>query len=684
VASITSTLLHLTSLWLTLVWPTLLPTDQIDSWLETDWPTVRGQNWDGHSKESGISESWPKSGPPVLWTRELGGGYSSFVAWEHWVATQYQTLSGQYIVCMDAETGHTRWEVRYDWPYEPAGVYPGPRSTPVYSEGRIYFTSPAGLLRCLDAANGRSLWSAQLDTDFAAKLPGFGYACSPIVLENKVIVPVGGDGASIVAFEKSTGSVLWQSGKDAASYASIYPIRFQGEWLLIGYLQNALVWHDAGTGRILWRRALSTGYDEHSTWPVYQEPFLWISGPFQAGSEWLELRPDADDPIRMVRKSNLLSNDIFSSVLHDHALFGFDLHEAQAKTHRTSRGIFRCIDFLSGEALWSVGDGRLHRSSSNAPWSGESTRVEPLERDQIGHATVLVADNKLILFNDMGELILAHADRKGYRELGRARVLSGEICWTQPALSRGRLFIRNQSRAACVYLGKYEGLSIDSQRKVLTVDDIPQAKFRDLAQSLLGVEPEFLFDLPSLAAFTKWYLWSIGLLFLATVSHILVIGFFQESQNPERTGSKNTKAELLLFLVTLPLGLAGTTLISRWSGEFIFTWHLCLFAAWQFAIGFLELSPKKVNANVRLRSWFAAILFLSVCALYFLLCRRLSLVFQWAFLTGFVGALPVSIVAQLRNSSSSIERLWQSLSSLFAFTAFHWTAVAMLYLRYTN
>ncbi len=97
------------------------------------------------------AERWPDAGPPVLWTCELGQGYSSFVAWDDRVATQAQTLAGQYVICLRADTGETIWRHRYDWPYEPAGVYPGPRATPTYANGKIYFAAPSGrhrLPRC--------------------------------------------------------------------------------------------------------------------------------------------------------------------------------------------------------------------------------------------------------------------------------------------------------------------------------------------------------------------------------------------------------------------------------------------------------------------------------------------------------------------------------------------------------
>ena len=210
-------------------------------------------------------------------------------------------------------------------------------------------------------------------------------------------------------------------------------------------------------------------------------------------------------PIRLVRQSKLMSNDIFSSVLHDGAVFGFDLQEAQAKTHRTSRGIFRCLDFRTGQELWSVGTGRLQRNSINA--SGDVGMISNSKKGEkiIGHATVLVVDDKLILMNDLGELILAKASREKYEELARTSLLGGEICWTQPAISQKRLFVRNHSRAVCVYLGSPEALAPQLKAKAISTSQIPQGQVPDLASILIGIEPEYLFDLPTLNWLWRWY-----------------------------------------------------------------------------------------------------------------------------------------------------------------------------------
>jgi outer membrane protein assembly factor BamB len=634
---------------------------------DCDWPFVRGPRFNGHSTETHLAGSWPKKGPPILWTRELGQGYSAFVAWDDRIATQYQTSSGQYVICLDADTGRTVWQHRYDWPYEAAGVYPGPRATPTYWQGRLYFAGPRGTIGCLDAGRGRPLWQVNIHERFGSSGTEFGYSCSPTVVGGLVFLPVGGVGASLVALSASDGAVVWQAGEDVASYTPAYPITFRGQHLVLGYLQNALVCHDQRTGKLIWRHPLSAGYDEHAAWPIYREPHLWISSAFQGGSELLELTGEADHPLRAVWTSRLMSNDIFSSVLVDDALYGFDLKEAQAKTHRPSRGQFRCIDFLSGREYWSDGNATQRREPASVAEGGAG---------RIGHATVLVADGKLILLNDTGELILARATKEHYEELARVTVLGGEICWTQPALNHGRLFVRNQSRAACVYIGDPGLLARETLAAATTAADVPQSQYIDVAGFLLGVEPEYAFDLPSASWLRRWFLVSLvgilGLSLLATLAAKVILG-------------RRLSVEALPWLFSIlafALGTLGTTVVSKWTGDFVFTWPVSLFIAFQVAVSELRWGHRDTERHWRpWRARLAGLAFVLCCAAYFLLCRRLSLVFEWAFLCGFVPALPFTLAATHAFVSSRYRFAWTMIMTATGFCSFYWSAAALLWFK---
>ncbi|NQV22790.1 MAG: PQQ-like beta-propeller repeat protein, partial [Rhodopirellula sp.] len=631
--------------------------------VEAGWPFVRGATFDGHSAETGVADEWPAEGPPVLWTREIGQGYSAFVAAStdssggRRVFTQTQTLGGQTVLCLDGDTGETIWSYRYDWPFDAAGVYPGPRATPTLFNDHIYFAGPSGLIGCLTAETGDLVWSRNVVEEFGGKGSEFGYSCSPTVVDRLVVVPVGGEDASLVALRPSDGGLIWKKGNAPASYTPAFPIERDGQRLIVGYMQNSLAIVDERSGERLWKLELSNGYDEHSAWPIYKEPYLWISAPFRSGSQLLEIpgRNSTETELRRVWKNRLLSNDVTSSVLVDGHLYGFDLFEAQSKVHRPSRGKFRCVEFETGTEKWSVGTGRpIREDAENAPSD------EPF----VGQCGIVVADGKLIMLNEIGELILARVNSERYEELARTMVLGGELVWTPPTLSDGRVYVRNHSRAVCLFVGQPEDLQVD--QPVLTVSDVPQSEYYDLAATLLSIEPEYAFDLPSNKWLWSWYLVSILLLGGASILAVVMRLAVRQSRKP-------AVGRFTFLASSFLAGAFGTTLLSGWTGDFVFTWPVCVFVAFDGVARKLKWKRDAQAArNENLKEWGRLIAFLTVAMVYFLLCRRLSLVTEWVFLVGFPVALPFSRIAARFDERPGAKAVIISLmSTLIGFTAYY-------------
>lgn len=615
------------------------------------WPFIRGANFDGHSPERHLANDWPQQGPPVLWHRALGQGYSSFTASGNRVFTQFQTLAGQYVACLAADSGASIWEYRYDWPYEAGGLYPGPRATPTLYEGRVYFAAPSGLVGCL-TWDGSLVWQVATREKFSGKGADFGYACSPTVVDGLVIVPVGGPGASMVALDARDGSTRWQAGDDSASYTPALPISIAGCKQVIGYLENALACFDQEDGRLLWRMELSQGYDEHAAWPIFVEPHLWIAAPFKWGSSSLELSAEGNQPATAWR-STLLSNDVFSSVYDNGALYGFDLKDVQAKSHRTSRGVLRCLDFQTGKPLW--------------------------ETDKTGHTSVLIADGKLILFNDKGELIVARASRERYEELARTSLLAGEIGWTPPALDRGRLFVRNQKQAACVYIGDPALLELDSATRPLAVSEIPQARYYNLAV-IMGVEPEYAMDAPGKAWLMNWFY--VGLALLGT-SYLIALFVKLATRHLFRKPLGDVGTRRIVWGIAFLLGCVATTPLSLRQGEFVFTWPVSLFVMFQAAVYQVRLgTTRTVDEPPAWRARLIVLAFLLTCLVYFVLCRRLSLAFEWVFLAGFAAAVIPIVASRWFSRRFRWPMIAETAFTACAFSAYFWASVALLWWKY--
>lgn len=624
--------------------------------LAADWPQLRGPTHDGHSTETDILESWPSEGPPVLWAKEIGAGYSSFAVVGDRAFTLAQSLHQQFVLCLDANTGETIWTHRYALPFE-GGLYPGPRSTPSVSGDRVVFATPDGVIGCVRASDGGSIWSVPVQRRFRGKGTDFGYSASPLVIDELVIVPVGGHGASVVALRLSDGEVVWQNGDSPASYATPIPIEWQGRKLVLALLENSLAAFDRKTGELWFEVELSNGYDEHSAQPLYREPHIFIAAPFMAGARLFELVADsATGRCRPKRiwENFQLSNDVASSVLVGDVVFGFDLKEAQSRHNRPSRGEFRGVDWLSGKVRWS----------------------EP----KIGQANVIVVGNKLVLFNDAGDLMLARVSDESYQELTRTKIFDGEVSWTLPAFSNGRLFVRSQSQAVCLFLG--EQPNRESSSPSLTVRDIPKQTRFD-PTSLIGGEREFPAMTPEWRELRAWFGWSAAMIVIAGLASIVSAAALRAVARRDRQAHGETTGmlrRLLFFGGTAGISVIAGPWLSARTETYLFFWPLTLWVGFQLALlASVGAKESRFVSLARLRSYLTGFAFLGLCGGYYHLTRLLGLATEWSFLVGFLPSLPVAYFAGKSLSQSGRHRWLSDLVwSLLSFTAYFWSSAAFV------
>lgn len=630
-----------------------------------DWPSYRGPNLDGIAPRETIPASWTSGGPPIAWDRYLGQGYSSITIVNGRGYTLYQSAFQQHLLCFDIRGGGTIWETSFAPTYEQLGLYPGPRSTPAVADGKLVFVSPDTVLHCADIRNGRDLWTVDLGKKFQGKGTEFGYSASPLVRGGKVIVPVGGEGAAVVAFDLSSGEVVWKAGSVQASYASCLPIRLAGRDLIATSMRNHLLIQAPDTGRILLQHQMSEGYDEHSIPPLYAEPILIVAAPFRAGATALTLsiKPGDDSApdnwsVRGDHRwhTRAFSNDVAASVIVDGALYGFDLRDQQAKAHRPSRGTFRCLDVSSGQVLWS----------SELP----------------GHAGVLAADGKLILFSDAGELVIIRADRTQYVELGRTTVFRDEICWTAPALSDGRLYLRTHSRLAALDLAPPATPETSSRATVAAAPSPRPVWSRFRLGTLLGGEREHPFMRPEKDELWDWYRASVLFVWLpASVLAMLARHRRRRSLSAatdplsEAGLSANRSApgltEPLLWIV---LGLSVTPVLNVRQEAFTFTWPAALYGGL-----LLVVAANRHSSGVLRRA--CDLGFLALCLFYFAALRSQSLPHEWAFLLGLIPAAPFAWMWAGLDRSRPTGAILSPVATLTGFTALFYAAPLWPYLR---
>ncbi len=363
--------------------------------LSDDWPCYRGPDRTGISKETG----WSAESPKVLWTATVGKGWSSVAVVGERVYTMGNDEGRDTIWCLDATTGKPVWQRGYTCDPGQDG-YPGPRATPTVDGKYVFTFGRDGTLCASDAATGKALWDRRAGT----RPPMWGYASSPLVVGNVVIVNAGGPGA---AFNKSSGAPLWGGGGDAG-YASVMATGPAGKGALLVFGAKALVGVSA-SGKAQWNFPWPTPMGVNAADPlVVNVTTVFVTSNYGKGCALISVKGAP----RVIWQNTNMKCHYSSPVLYKDAIYGFD------------DATLRCLDLKTGEVKWS--------------------------RDGFGKGGLSLADGKLLVLSASGDLVIAEASADAFKQISKVKALSGN-CWTSPVLANGRIYCRSgEGNIACV------------------------------------------------------------------------------------------------------------------------------------------------------------------------------------------------------------------------------------------
>jgi outer membrane protein assembly factor BamB len=400
------------------------------------WPQWGGPNRNFIVEATGLAESWPAGGPPVVWSRPLGLGHSSIVAGDGRLYTLYRpgrivSRTGPWeaeevVVALDAASGKTLWEHRY--PSEPFDFSqgPGPHSTPLLAGNRLFTTGTNKQVHALDAASGKLLWAVDLVKEHGAPprliRPAVkaGYAVSPLAYGETIILQVGGKGQAVMALRQSDGSVAWRSGDFLVSESSPTLIDVDGQTQVVVFAAQAVYGMDPGTGAILWSHPHDTSGDMNNSTPIWgPDNVLIISSGYDQGTRALRLSQKGGkttveelwftNRMKIMFANALRLGDYLSA---SHGDFG--------------PAVTTALDVRTGEVAW--------------------------QQRAFGRASFVYADGKAIVIDEDGDLALVRLSPTGMTVLAEARIFD-TVSWTVPTLVGTRLYARDREKVVALDLG---------------------------------------------------------------------------------------------------------------------------------------------------------------------------------------------------------------------------------------
>ncbi|MBI4623434.1 MAG: PQQ-binding-like beta-propeller repeat protein [Verrucomicrobia bacterium] len=404
-----------------------------------DWPHFLGPHHNATTGETKLLGAWPKRGPNKVWEMAAGEGYACPVFAGGRLVYFHRVDGRETLDCLDPETGRRFWRFAYPVDYEDRyGFSPGPRSSAVIDQGRVYAAGVTAMLHCLELETGKVIWRRDLMAEFQIPQYFFGYGPTPLVWQDRVIVNVGGkarggvNGTCVAAFDKLTGKTLWEV-EDAwgAGYASPIVARLRGRdvALVIAAGESrpsvgGVLAIDPRDGRVFdrfpWR---AKAYESviAGTPLVLDGQRVFISECYEKGGTLLEF--DGNLKSKQVWTERGFGLHWMMPLQIDGHLYGF----AGRNPPDTE---FKCLDAGTGRIVWS-----------------DDTRFEQDGRvNSFFRASLLRAGGRVFCLGEDGLLAEFELTPKGAVTRQRVRLFEAHSTWTLPALHRGLLYVTHNTR----------------------------------------------------------------------------------------------------------------------------------------------------------------------------------------------------------------------------------------------
>ena len=377
----------------------------------TDWLGFRGSQRDSVIRGVRIKTDWSASPPVQLWRRPVGPGWSSFAVHDGRFYTQEQRGDDEIVACHDVATGKLVWRHLDRARFWESNAGPGPRATPTLSNGRVYTQGGTGIVNVLDAANGDVVWTRNAVSDTGAKVPAWGIAGSPLIVNDIVVVAAAGN---LVAYDLASGKPRWTGPAGGTGYSSPQLLTINGVPQIVLLQSNGATSVAPADGKLLWEHA----------WPgtpivqpaVTESGDVLISVSDSSGIRRIGVAQGSSGWTVQERWTSEELNPWFNDfVVHNGHVYGFN------------GSTLACIDIENGKLKWKG------------------------KRYGYGQMVLLSDQDLLLILSEQGELALVKATPDQFTAIAEFPALEGKT-WNHPVLAGDVLLVRNDHDMAAFRL----------------------------------------------------------------------------------------------------------------------------------------------------------------------------------------------------------------------------------------
>jgi outer membrane protein assembly factor BamB len=384
-----------------------------------DWPQWRGDSRRDHSPDKGLLARWPKEGPKQVWLFDNAGlGYAGYSIAKDSLFTMGLRDGQEFLIAVNASTGKELWSTPAGQKY-PNNWGDGPRMTPTVDGDRVFAIGGQGLLICVEAKDGKLVWSKNLVTDLGGNLQDWGYTESPLVVGDIVVCTPGGPQGTLAGLDKTSGAVRWRTSglTDNAQYSSPILIQHEGKPQVVQLVMNRFFGVSPKDGSVLWKKDFPGRVAVIPT-PISENGIVYVTAGYGVGCEAIRL--GANNSVNPLYSNKVMKNHHGGVVCVEGYLYG----------HSDGAG-WVCQELKTGKEIWS------HK--------------------EFGKGSVTFADGKLICLDERnGDVALVEATTQGWNELSRFKLAplsskrsrQGGI-WPHPVVVNGRLYLRDQELIHC-------------------------------------------------------------------------------------------------------------------------------------------------------------------------------------------------------------------------------------------